>query len=177
MSKWCFHPTPLQLPPPTISLSFLSSSKQKKALGSSIGHTSMYSIYKLNLWLSDSHIGQLCVIIQHHMPLKANIYCICLLDIEWLWCLSPALQSRASPLCLPEIYSAIDFFPPSPSVATFKTQGNITSYGNRGHRSAVFLHFAALNTEFQLKLHPIKSQWAVVTLLQALDLTAHKIIY
>lgn len=40
---------------------------------------------------------------------------------------SPALQSRASPLYLPEIYSVIDFFPLLCSSATFKTQGNITS--------------------------------------------------
>lgn len=80
-------------------LSFSSSSKQKKNPSSSIGHTSMYSIYKLNLRLSDSHSGQLYVIMQHHMPLRAYIYCICLLVIEWLWCLSPALQSRDL-LCL-----------------------------------------------------------------------------
>lgn len=32
--------------------------KKKKNVSSSLGHMSMYSIYKLNLWLSDSHIGQ-----------------------------------------------------------------------------------------------------------------------
>lgn len=41
----------------------------------------MFSICELNLWLSDRHIGQLGVIIRHHMLLNANIYCICLLDI------------------------------------------------------------------------------------------------
>lgn len=68
MSKWaCFHSAPLQLPPPlsptpTIPISFSSSSKQK-SFSSSLGHTSMYGIYTLNLWLSDGYIGQLCVII------------------------------------------------------------------------------------------------------------------
>lgn len=53
----------------------------EKALGSSTGHTSMFGTCELNLRLSDSRIGQLGVIIRHHMLLNANIYCICLLDI------------------------------------------------------------------------------------------------
>lgn len=69
---------------------------------------------------------KLCVIIQYHMPLKANIYCIRLVVIEWLWCLSPPWQSQASPLCLPEIYSSVVSFSPSCSSSKLKTRVNVT---------------------------------------------------
>lgn len=71
-------------------------------------HVQRTAFYKPGLWLSDGHIGQLCAIAWHRMPLKANIYCICLLVIERLWCLSSASQSQAPPLYLPKIYSSID---------------------------------------------------------------------
>lgn len=165
----CFGPTPFpQLPlannPVVI---FVSIQAEKSPWFIHRSHVQRMAFYKPGLWLSDGHIGQLCVIARHRMPLKANIYCICLLVIERLWCLSPASQSQAPPLYLPKIYSSIDSSTSLPyrlPSSKPKETSQVKGIGGWERVGVVFLHFAALNTKFQLKLHSIKSQWAVVTL-------------
>lgn len=91
------HPSPLH--PQFLCYFRHHPSRKKKKNAPQFIHRS--HIYKLNLWMSNSHIGQLRVIMRHHRLLKANIYCICRLVIGWLWCLSAALQTQDSlPLCV-----------------------------------------------------------------------------
>lgn len=72
MALFLYHPHHLT---PAIPISFSSSSKHKKyLLSSSIVHTSMYNIYKLNVWLSDGYIGQLLVIISSKLVFIASVF-------------------------------------------------------------------------------------------------------
>lgn len=177
MALFLYHPHNLT---PAIPISFSSSSKHKKIppqfIHSSHIHVQHLQTKRVAEWRV--YWTAPC----HHL-LKASIYCICFLVIEWLWRLSPALHSWVCYIFALPSSSSWGFTAPL-KVSLFhllppclKAKETSQVKGIDGPRSAVIFHVAALNTEFRLKLHPIKSQWAAVTLLQTLDLTAHKIIY
>lgn len=130
----CFHTTPIfKLHPDDIFIVFFLQPSRKSHW---FIHRLQFCVWHLQTqYMTEWHIGQLCVIIQHHLLLNDNIHCICPLVIECLWCLSPVLQCQASRLCCHEIYWSTDCLTLLTSYTMFITQRN-----NQVHHFTFFLH-------------------------------------